>query len=436
MSATSSGKTATPRSDRRRWRIPPPPLQDGNAPGPEGLAVLGEIDGDLGVILWKSLRSVLLWADTDPGNRRKLFEPEASHRRCGEISKAVPSESPELLAPLEDLLSILEHPEETEAELVGHACRRVAVWAGSQGAKLTQLEFLQAAAACRPDHAGLALEVGGAARDLTHYAKAEAWFYRAVGLARQSGRWPEYVTAYLKHGIMMQRRGALPAARRSFLKAMRRSRRQGIRDGEARALHNLFTVEYLAGSHDRAIEYAARAVVAYGPSDERLPRLAHDIAYVWLEQGDFEHSLPIFMATLARVGPPDRPTVLGSLSRAAAGMNDVGAYAWALRELRLYAAAPRIADAWVEMARAALALGRYEEAEEAAGLAETVARARREGQIRFMAEEILTQIRHEQEAHSAIPATTEQTVVKDRLARDLIRTLQVAPASETPVWSE
>ena len=76
--ATTSGKEASAMMEKRRWRIPPPSLQDGDSPGPEGLSVLGEISGELGAVRWKSLRTVLLWAGTDSAYRRQLFDPRAT----------------------------------------------------------------------------------------------------------------------------------------------------------------------------------------------------------------------------------------------------------------------------------------------------------------------------------------------------------------------
>ena len=225
--ATTSGKGASAMMEKRRWRIPPPSIQDGDSPGPEGLSVLGEIQGELSAVLWKSLRSVLLWAGTESAYRRKLFDPPAADRR---------------------------------------------------------------------------------------------------------------------------------------------------------------------------------------------------------QRGDYEHSLPIFIETLGRVGAADRPIVLGSLGRAAGGLNDVAAYEWSCSELREYEPAPGIAEAWVDMARAALTLGRHDEAEEAARLAESVANSRREGQMRFLAEEVMDRIRTERVAAEADqPGTPVESAASDSLARDLIRMLQLVP---------
>jgi tetratricopeptide (TPR) repeat protein len=419
---------------KRRWRIPPPLVQDADAPGPEGLAILDELRSELGAVLWKSLRSVLVWAASDPSYRRNLFVDGAAERRQLEILAAVPADESPLRDALENLLPLLGRPDRADPEFVGVACHRIATWAERQGANRTRLEFLQAAALCCPANGWFALYVGNASRDLAHYSRAEAWYFRAIGLARQASDWEAYVRAYLNHGIMMTRRGALPAARRSFLKALRRARRQNFREGEAKALHDLSHVEFRGGSFGRADTYASEAIETYGPGHEGLPRLAHDIAYYWLERGHHSHALAVFYETLGRVSASERPVVLGSIARAAAGAGDEGGYRWAHAELSRSVPGPGLAEAWVDVARAALFLGMREEAREAAALAESVARSRGEGQVRFLAGDILHRI--EEEARAATVAETPSDSADipgptaDELARKLIRTLQFTPVRE------
>lgn len=412
---------------KRRWRVPPPLLRDADAPGPEGLLILSEIPGELGLVLWRSLRSVILWAETDPPLRRGLFDEDAADRRQVEILSTVPATAQPLREALEDLLPILDKPERADPEFAGIACTRIAAWADSQGAPLTALEFLQAGSLCCPANPGFALAVGRSARDLAQYGRAESWLYRAIGLARQARDWNCYVRAYLQHGTMLFRRGAIPAARRSIVKALRRSRRQGYRQGEAWALHDLFVLEGNGGDPAKAIGYARQAFEVLGPNHANLPRLAHDIAYFWLEQGEYRHALPVFLATLETIIPVARPSVLGSVSRAAAGVDDGAMFEWARDELVKYGPGPGVAEAWVDIARGALALNRFEEARQAAGLAEATARARKEGRIIFLAESVMEQIQSEKRAAEALEAGRKATVASqenDYLARELLRSLQ------------
>ena len=420
-------RETNPTVAKRRWRIPPPLVHDGDGPGPEGLIVLGEIGGELGCVLWKSLRSVILWADVGAASRWKLFDDGAADRRQLEILATAPADEPALTEALEDLIPVLSEPERADPGFVAVACRRIATWAEGHGHRRTELEFLQAAALCCLADPAFALAVGRTSRDLAQYGRAEAWLYRAVGLARQARDWEAYVRAYLQHGVMMLRRGVIPAARRSILKALRRSRRQGLRDGEAWSLHDLFTLEWQAGNPDRAFSYAREAVAAHSRGHSGLPRLAHDIAYFWLESGDCRHALPVFLETLGRVGPVERPTVLGSVARAAGGLGDTDAFDWARSELGRCEPAPGVSESWVEVARGALMLGRHDEAGEAAHLAESVARARREGRVRLLAESVMEEIHADVKAARALRTATPaaSTDEADRLARDLLRSLQV-----------
>jgi len=423
--ASASGpRTSRP---KRRWRIPPPIVQDAEGPGPEGLSILREIDGEVGLVVWKSLRSVLLWAEASHQDRWNLFDDDAARRRESEILEYLPGAPPGLADAVRDLLPVLAHTDQVDAEFVGGACQRIANWAEGKNAPRTRLEFLQAAALACPSDPSYALAVGRAARDLTHYSRAEAWYQRALGLSRQVGKWEVYVRAYLSHGNMMLRRGAVPAARRSFLKGLRRSRRQGIRGVEGEALHDLCVLEWRAANRGLALDYGEQAVRVQGHQHPGLPRLAHDIAYLWLEEGHYAHALPVFMATLGKVNEVERPVVLGSIGRAAAGAGDVSGYEWARRRLLDAPPGPGVAESWVDLALAAARLKRTEEVEEAARLAESIARARKEGQMRLMAESILADV--SRQAGSQPEAVVVEDERSNRLARDLLRTLQLVPAS-------
>jgi tetratricopeptide (TPR) repeat protein len=402
-------------------------VQDGEGPGPEGLSILREVDGEMGLVVWKSLRSVLLWSESPHQDRWNLFDEDAARRRESEILEHLPGAPDGLVDAVRDLLPVLARAHEVDAEFVGKACQRIASWAEGRTAPRTRLEFLQAAALACPAEPSYALAVGRAARDLTHYSRAEAWYQRALGLSRQVGEWEVYVRAYLSHGNMMLRRGAVPAARRSFLKGLRRSRRQGIRGVEGEALHDLCVLEWRAGNRGLALDYGEQAVRVQGHQHAGLPRLAHDIAYLWLEEGHYAHALPVFMATLGKVNEVERPVVLGSIGRAAAGAGDVAGYEWARRRLLDAPPGPGVAESWVDLALAAARLARTEELEEAARLAESIARARKEGQMRLMAESILADVGRQAVSQPAAVVVEDER--SNRLARDLLRTLQLVPAS-------
>lgn len=404
--STSSrdGRTG-PHKVKRVWRIPPPVLRGAESPGPEGLQVLEEFRSELGMELWKHLRSVLLWSDMSPSDRKALFPAGLAETRQAELLSLLPDEEHELRHPFEELIRMIAEPTRAEPERIGLACSRIAAWAEAEGGGRTALEFLQAGAVACPQNPRFALAVMRQARDLAQYPRAEAWFHRTVGIARQSRDWESYIRAYLAHGTMMLRKGALPAARRSFLKAYRRTVRQGIKQLRALALHDLFVVEYQMGNEEKGDEYAAQAVDAYGKDHERFPRLAHDIAFIWLMKGAYRNAMEVLGAVLPRLPDSAQPTVNGSLARAAAGAGIVEVYESARERLGHYPQDVGLAEAWVEVARGALMLGRMDEARQAASHAESLARRRLEGQVRFMAESVLEAIDAEEKAASYLRET-------------------------------
>ncbi len=386
---------------RRRWRIPPPLLRDAGDPGPEGLQILEELPTEMGGLLWKSLRSVVLWAQVPPSDRSDLFDPEAGERRRAEILLAVPEGEEELAGLLEDLSMVLFHPVHADPPTIGIACMRVATWAEGKGHRRTGLEFLQAAALSCPADPRFALAIVRSARDLAQYSRAEAWFFRAVGLARQCRDWDSYVRAYLAHGKMMLRKGSFPAARRSVLKALRRSTRQGLAETRAMALHELFVIEDNMGRPEAAQRHALEALEAYGPNHVELPLLVHDLGCFWLQQGRFSDAFQVIQEVVPQIPHHLRAIALGTLARAAGGSGRTPEFENTRRELTHHADGPGVAEAWVEVARGALALGKLDEARSAVHRAEQLARERHEGKIRFLAEAVRESIAAEERALGA-----------------------------------
>jgi tetratricopeptide (TPR) repeat protein len=229
----------------------------------------------------------------------------------------------QLETPLMGLVRLVGAPGSAQPEAVSRACQHIAAWADAEGHSATSIAFAQAAAAALPGDASTAFAVGRTARRRAEYARAETWFRRAIALARQSGDWTSYALAFSGLGNLYVQRGNYPAARRFHVRALRAARRHSLRQIQGSALHDLFVISAAGGSSGEAERMARGAFEAYGAEHPRLSILAHDIAYLWMEQGHFGPALTVFEALLPHLRRhEDRMVGLANIVRASAGAGD------------------------------------------------------------------------------------------------------------------
>lgn len=415
------------RKTQRRWRVPPA-LKRGDEIF-EGLGVLDELSGERGLVLWQSLRDALLWADAQDDERNALFSPDAERARMAMILGAQPA--PELEEPLSVLARMLGEPARISEEMVALACRRVSQWSDDEGLLATALAFAQAAATVTPGDAGAAFAVGKLARRRAEHARAETWFRRTIALARQIGDWATYAQAFIGLGSLYMERGNLPGARRFLIRAVRAAQRNSLHAIEGAALQDLFGVAVEAGRTDEARGLARAAFEAYGHHSSALPRLAQDIAYWWITEGDFARALPVLRSVLPHHPQPfDRLTVLGNIARAAGGLGDRDTFRGAWDEchdlLDSSAVDERAAQGMLDLAHGAASLSLWDKAEMAAREALEIGSRRSQAKIRLTAEGVLESVRHHRalEVHRRTPQPETASVAEAQLAEDLVRSLQ------------
>ena len=420
---TSRNKAAALRVPRR-WRTPPPLTR--GAESLEGMEILREVGGEVGVLLWQAYRNVMFWSTTEEGERGHLFSPRAGERRRAELDDArVPAE---LAGALDAVAAMLAVPDGTGGSEVADACTAIARWAEEQGHMNTALAYTQAASVASPRNARLALAVGQLARRRAELARAETWFRHTIMVARQIGDWEAYSRAYIALGNMLVRRGNFPGAHRMHIKALRAARRKGLPQIQGMALHDLFTIAIETGRHEQAEEYARQAFRSYGPSHESIPALAHDIAYYWMERGNFERALQVFQALEPHLREAQtRLILLASMARAAAGTGnrDIFRKAWTqitrvTREPEIQAVAPAC---MLELALGAAMLGEWDRAEHAGAEALEAAVRMGQGKVRFRAEALLESIRNDRTVQAKLSPPRTSSPKAEALASDLVRTL-------------
>ena len=363
----------------------------------EGAEILDELPSSTGLVLWQGYRTAMAWVLAPPHEREGLFAPGAE----GEIRSALDSADlpPELGPAVEVVRDILADPVAVDPRRVADACTVVADWAERRGdAPVTALCFTQAAAMCLPDDARLAFRAGGMARRRGSWDVAELWFRHASTVGRRRHDWEGHALAYLGLGNSYYQQGRYTAAKREHRKALRVSRRHGLREVQGRAHHDLFAVAIVTGDTAGAESAARLAFDAYGSTHPRIPALAHDTAYLWLTQGCFRRALPVFQALLLHFEQPqDRLRVLASVGRAAAGCGERSVFEEVRGEVwRLVTEVEGTevaATSLLQVAHGAAALEAWGRAEEAAGRALAIGLQRGEVDIVSQAESVLGEVR-------------------------------------------
>ena len=420
-------KTAAPRLPRR-WRTPPP-LTRGTE-SLEGMEILREVGGEVGILLWQAYRNVMFWAAAEQGERGRLFSADAGRRRRDELAEArIPEE---LAGPLTSVGEMLSAPDSTSGEAVAQACTGIAHWAEEQGHLNTALAYTQAASVAAPRNARLALAVGKLARRRGEGARAETWFRHTVMIARQVGDWDSYSRAYIALGNMLIARGNLPAAGRMHIKALRAARRKGLQQIQGMALHDLFVIADEMGRDEQAEEYARQAFRAYGMGHPSVLVLSHDIAYFWMQRGYFAQALGVFQRLEPQITEPRVRLLLSSnIARAAAGVGDRELFRKAWTQVYRMMKDPEIqnvvANVTLELALGAASLGEWDRAEQAAQEALELAIKQGQGKVRFRAESLLESIRSGRVAESKAAETRKAPAKVEALANDLLRSLSAPP---------
>jgi tetratricopeptide (TPR) repeat protein len=419
----------SPGSERSAEFRAPLTLPGGSTPG---LDTMAELPPGAAVPTWRVLRTVLLWAAEEPDDREALLE--SLPLREWEEKLLTDTFDADLRLPLAVVVGELARGPQTVATRVSWACLCVADWALAHRASRTALGFAEAAALVSPDHPRYAWVAGRILRTFGRFKDSGLWLRRAVRIATRSGDWEAQSRGLNSLGGTWIDRGDYREARRLLLNALRSVQRRRVRSCEGETLHNLFVVHYALGEWSEAEKYARAAFDAYRPGHERLPALAHDVAFFWLERGYFSRALTVLLALeplLASNG--DRLHLLASSARAAGAAGDPELFqrlwsdAWALvtsatDETRV------AASALVELAVGASSLSRWDQAREALELAHELAKKRGEQDVVFRVETAMVAVRAQRTAETARSAPRNGSSVGDALARSVVASLASAVA--------
>jgi len=348
------------RNATRRWCIPPAILRE-----PEEMLeasqILDEVPGDMGLLLWQTLRDVTLWSSVPTERHAGLFDADAPEQRMQLLLGA--GAEPAVEISLTALTSMVGNPVDARPEMVSLVCLQISRWAEARGALATALAYAQAGALAHPEDPGPAFAVGTLAMRWRRHTRAETWLRRSIGLARRAGQWETYAEAYVEMGALYVRRADHGMAHRYYVQALRAARRHGLMPIRGAALHGMLLLAMASGALEDAERYARGAMRAYGRGHPRLGELVHDAAYLLVMRESYTRAIPMLNRLLpSRVEPVERAQTLSILARAAAGAGDRRLYqeawsdAWSL-VIRRAGEEGRHLRTLLELARASAALG-------------------------------------------------------------------------------
>ncbi|HEV7589593.1 MAG TPA: tetratricopeptide repeat protein, partial [Longimicrobium sp.] len=390
-----------------------PPTEDGTAPAfPPGTAlppeVLAELPPDMAFAVWQVLRSVTLWSREPEQRRAAMFDP--AYMKEWERRLLTAPLEPEARFPLAVIVGELARPNPGAGRL-SWACVCVADWALGRGATRAALAFAEAAAHAAPEHPRYAWLVGRLMRSHGDPRGGERWLRRALKLAVAQRDWETQARALTGLGNLCVEIGRYPEARELHTRALRVSRRWRLREQEGMALHDLFVIATEEGNRTEAELHARGALDAYGQLSPRVCKLAHDVAYWWMDGGYYQRALHVFEALLRHFPrPDDRIQVMGNIGRAAGGCGDRDAFDSACRMADalspLLVTRSTVATALLELAYGAVALSDWPLAAQIAQQAADAASERSEATVLTRAAELLSVVRHPNPAPGLVAPRT------------------------------
>lgn len=331
------------------------------------------------------------------------------------------------------------------------ACTQVAAWAEENGLVVTRFCFAALAGLSEPDDFRRMYSVGLQARDLARWNAARVWLEQAAALASRLGSWDEHVRAVLAVGNMLYRQGLYQQARAVFETALDLARNHSLTELQGGALHDLVMIAGETRDMPAAERYARLALAAYGPGHANVPALAHDLAYLWMNEGYPARALSVLRAVLPHFDsrPRDRIRVLASIAHAAAASGDTAlfeeSYGQVRESMREPAAAAATASSLLERAYGSCALARWGDAEHLTDAVLEVATSRGEVDVIARADALLKTVaarvgtsgpevrypgtRIDEDVALPVRAASEamaESLIRSVVARDVLRSAEEA----------
>jgi tetratricopeptide (TPR) repeat protein len=327
--------------------ILPPPLQRRREN-----EILNELPNVLGLVLWQDVRHLHAWVEASASVRpHRRTPPEIAGAlpdiHPGSVFTSAPSPkdlfnpSPppwvvakrkdaraqcgELAAALDALQAVAASPLSVDRAAVADGCRQVVEWALAHEHTQTAIEFAEAAALVAPEDPAMANLAGRVTRNAREYSRAEVWFNRGIGYAREQNDKVELTRGHLGYGTLYRLLDRVAEARRYLNSGSRIARRLGQPSLAAEAQHDLCVLLIVRGHYAEAEKHAHTALRWYPKNHPRFPLFVADVAYLFVLRRNFAAAVRVLRGVIrtAELSPSTRSAILALYSRALAGAGHI-----------------------------------------------------------------------------------------------------------------
>jgi tetratricopeptide (TPR) repeat protein len=405
------------------------------------VSALRDVPEDLAVCLFRALRNVRMWAETDPEKRKSLFR-FPSPGTLESLGYAC-MRAPQLIEAFGTFSSLLRDPGRVSAARIAEACTQVYEWAEARSLLQTGMHFAEAAAVVDPSHPTYAINAGWVCRRSVSYDRAATWYQRGYMLAVQLRRHDltlsreESIRALVEYGALLKDQGRDAEAKEYYCRAAKRAERTGRRRQAAVVHHYLLGLAAEVGSFEESHEYAQQAFDLYPRHDRQIPALAHDWAFLLVRFRHYTPAVALLELAVSRTYSPELQTLYwGTLARAMAGARRREGFDSAVKQtlsfIGLYEEyAPA---ALVNLSEGARTFEEWDRAEQFVGMAVEFARQRQDAVVERNALELLDRIAVREPAPlEEEPSNPGQVrILARRLAARLRNWKVQSPAEDAP----
>jgi tetratricopeptide (TPR) repeat protein len=413
-----------------RSALPPAPLEFASPLSVEGGDVSGailihELAEEYAPVLWRTYRIVVSLAKSGGGS---ILDPAELARWEQHVLQHVDVWEEGVWSAVTAVAAELRKPAEADRARIAFTCVFLADWCLAQGAARPAICWAEAAALVCPSSARYAYVAGRMHRERGNFREAEHWLERARRVAVWNDDREAHAIALNSLGNLNQQIGRYTEAESLLNAALRTAKRERLVERLPFIYHDLLVVAVYTGNLARAGEYAREALHAYPPRHPNVPKLAHDIAWLWFHHGQFRRALGVFHALLSFFTEPDlRLHVLGYAARAAGALGREAEFdrywveAWRIMESVREALR---AAAALELGLGAIDLSRWSDAGRALALAVESAAASGENETLVRAAAVQERLdRREPGDWRVGPHTGRDPRPEDALAGELVAAL-------------